>query len=365
VREGATLNILSKIKEYLQRRRLQIKTEDRIMWYGSMASISEAGLTMHQALKDMEPNFRDTQHPMLEVVTTLLFRLRGGGKDLPGVTMRTVGTELMAMIPPEEAMLIQAGEKTSKVAEGFRNAAEMVIAKDKMVSQVWTLLRKPAGYLGMLMAMFVFFHVQLIPGYERTHPRATWPNHAKALGWITDHIYAINFLVFMALGALTLFFLYVVPRWTGPRRERLDGFFPMSLVASLNGVSFLKSLSAYTAAGLPAAVSIPSIGASGTPYMKWQCKKVEALMRQGLRLEEALARLAIIPRRFHWIIAVYSKLKNASDAYNKMAESMTKEVSKTLEIYFGQVLGNIIFLVLTAASIFVWSTFAGIATARG
>jgi type II secretory pathway component PulF len=320
---------------------------------------------MQQALTDMEPNFRDTRHPMHEVVSTLLFRLRGGGPDVPGVLKRTVGTELMAMIPPEEAMLIQAGEKTAKVAEGFNHAADLVIAKDKMTSQVWSLLRKPAGYIALLMLMFVFFHIQLIPSYERTHPRATWPSHAKALGWFTDHIYVINVLVLLVLGATAFFFIEVVPRWTGARRERLDGHFPFNLIASLNGVAFLKSLSAYTGAGLSASVSIPAIAASGTPYIKWQCAKIDALLRQGLRLEEALSRLAIIPRRFHWIIAVYSKLNNASDAYNRMAESMTKEVSKTLELYFGQVLGNIIFLVLTGATIFVWSTFAGIATARG
>lgn len=358
------MKIFQKFKEHQARRRLKIKAEDRIMWYGAMASIAASGLSMFNALSDMEPNFGQTKHPMHKVVVHLLYRLRGGGEDLPGVKKRTVGAELMTMVPQEEAMLIQAGEQSAQVAAGFTNAAQMVTAKSTMTSLVWTLLRKPVGYIGMLMAMLVFFHIQLIPSYEQAHPRETWPVNAKIMGFVLDNIYVLNILVAVLLGGTVFFFTYVLPRWTGPRREKLDGHFPLNLVASLNGVAFLKSLAAYTGAGLPASVSIPAIAASGTPYMKWQCEKVEALMRQGLRLEEALARLAIIPRRFHWIIAVYSKLKDASVAYNKMAESMTKEVSKLLETLLGHVLGNVMFLILTGSILLVWSTFFGIATVR-
>lgn len=359
------MTFLEKLKQFSKSRKLRIKSEDRMMWYEAMASVSSSQMSLHQALTDMEPNFRVTKHPMHAVVSTLIYRLRGGGEDVPNVMMRTIGTELMTIVPAEEAMLIRAGEQSSRVAEGFTSAAQMVASKDKMASQVLSLLRKPVGYIGALMLMLVFFHIELIPSYEKAHPRSTWPIQAQIMGWITDHIYVLNVLLLALLAAAAFFFIHVVPRWAGPRREQLDAHFPFNLIASMNGVGFLKSLAAYTGAGLPASVAIPEIGASGTPYMKWQCEKIIALMRQGLRLEEAIARLSIIPLRFHWIIAVYSKLQDASVAYNRMADSMTKEVSKTLEIYFGHVLGNVIFLILTAAVIFVWSTFIGIATVRG
>ncbi|MCU6502305.1 type II secretion system F family protein [Rugamonas sp. A1-17] len=358
------MNLIEKLNQFKERRRLAIKPQDRIMWYGAMASVGAVQISMHQALTDMEPNFRETKHPMHPVVTMLLFRMRGGGEDNPDVKKRTIGTELMSIVPREEAMLIQAGEQTARISEGFSNAAQMVNAKSEMTAKVWALMRKPIGLVALMLAMFIFFRMQVIPSFEASHPRATWPTHARALGWTTDHIFAIGVLVTIVICIIAFVFTYVLPRWASPRREALDRYFPLNLVASLNGVSFLKSLAAYTGAGLPAAVSIPAIGASGTPYMKWQCEKISALMRNGIRLEDALARLSIIPRRFHWIIAVYSKLKDASLAYNEMAKSMTIEVTTTLEVYFGHIFGNIMFWSVTGSMFFVWSTFFGIATAR-
>lgn len=189
----------------------KISTEDRIMWYGSLASVSAVDISLHQALKDMEPSFLASKHPLHKVVTLLLFRLRGGGESLPGVAKRSVGTELAAIVPREEAMLIQAGERSGRISEGFANAAQVVRTKNLMSSKVLGLLGKPIAYLAMLMGMFIFFRIMLVPSFELTHPRETWPWNARLFGSITDHIYIILAILAAMMAGTFAFFSYVVP----------------------------------------------------------------------------------------------------------------------------------------------------------
>lgn len=341
-----------------------ITGEHRKEFYLAIAVASRNGISTYEALDRMLPSMEKSKHPLAPAIAAIMYRLRGGGDSHYGVKQRTLGTEVQGMFPREEAMLIQSGEKFGAVPQGLENAAIALTEKSKMKNLISTLLIKPVGYTTGLLVMMVFFRIKLIPQFELHHPRASWPTNALVLGWITDNIYFIIATVIAALIALTFGFMKIIPRWIGPKREVLDRYFPLNLVAALNGVDFLRSLAGYIKSQIPISEALDNMKNSGTPYFSWQCSKVLRLMKDGIRVENALTQLSIIPLKYHWIIDVYSVSKDASAAYTTMAEKMAERVTTVMHRVFGWALGNLMMLAIGAALFLVWSTFFGIANSK-
>lgn len=318
--------------------RFQITGEHRRKLYGTLSKVAADGKSWYAALEVMGAEFSRNKHPLAPMAKIVLLRMRGAGVSRAGQAKRTLGTELAGMVPDDEAMLIQAGETSGDMAAGLTNAAELVQSKSRLKSAIWKAMVKPVGYFLALMGVLIYMSHTLLPKFEAVRARDKWGDDGQLLGTVADHVTLIVSLSVGLLVALVLAFQWIVPLWTGEARHKADRHvFPFTLVAEINGASFLKTLAGYIASGTPFPEAVKNVAATATPYMRWQCHLLMDMMRRGKRGEEALCQLSIVPPKYHWIIKVYAMSEDAAKVYEDIAEELTNNVEEFVTKLFGYV----------------------------
>lgn len=345
--------------------RSQISAKAREDWYRALSKTAADGLPVYDVLVRMEKDFALTKHPLTPLVRDLLWKQRGGktvSKGESGSSNRTLGTQLVGLVPDNEAMLIQAGAVSGNLAAGLWNAADLVATQGKMRATVVGSLMKPIGYIAALIGLLLFFSTSLLPKFEQGRPRSRWPAEAQLLGVVADNVGLVTGGIIALMVLALVVVLWLGPNWTGPRREWCDRkLFPFTLMASLNGASLLTSLSGYISAGTPFTTAIETIRSSANPYMKTQCDRLMGFMKSGMKNEEALTRLSMVQPRYHWIINVYGLSGDASTAYRSIAAEMVERTQAFVRNLFDGVISKLLMLLVGAVLMWIYLSMFGIA----
>jgi type II secretory pathway component PulF len=290
--------------------------------------------------------------------------MRGEGKVRGGDDSRSFGGCLYGLVPDDEAMLIEAGEKSGDVSVGLTNAVTMVTAKKSLMDSIKKSMAKPLGYVVAMIGVLMFFSFKLMPQFEANKPRATWPKEAQLLGSVADHVVAISFGVILLLVLIIVLLQFVLPRWHGDGREWCDRYvFPFNIIAGITGASLLTSVAAYATAGIPFVSAISYISRGATPYMQSQCNYISLSMRNGRREAEALCNLSIIAPRFHWIITVYGMATEPASAYTNISQELVRGVISFVNNLFNLFVGNVLLMAIVSMVIWIYSSMFGIALA--
>ncbi len=337
--------------------RIQIGDLHRKAWYEALAKIANDGLPLFNALEFMGSEFRKIKHPLTPIVVLVLSRLHGGGPARSAQQRRTLGTELVGLVPDDEAMLIQAGEASGRIAQGLTNAARLVDTKSTLRSTVVGALLKPVGYIFGLLGLLGFFSIHLMPSFEKSKPRTNWPSNAQLLGSIADHSVAITVVVLITLILAGAAVIWLVPTWTGKSRDFVDRhIFPFPLIAAINGASFLTTLAGYIGSGMPLVESVTNISSSANRYMQSQCDQMLNLIRRGQRPEVALCALIIVPLRHQWVIKVYAMTGDAAKTYETIAQEMVAGVQASVKRLFGYIINNLLLVCIGFMVIWIYGS---------
>lgn len=341
--------------------RMAITGKDRISFYRAMAKTADDGLPQVDVLKQLSIEHRKTKHVLAPVVNELLRRLTGGARP-NAPEYRSFGTELEGLVPPAEAMLVQAGETSGQVAEGFRNAADYLESNGKLLKVIMGELVQPLTYIAALLGLLLYFSFKVLPKFEAGRPRVGWPLHAQYLGTVADNVIVIvSGIAAVIVGVLALL-AWAAPNWVSDRREYLDRkIFPFTLIASIHGSSLLVALSGYIGAGIPFADAIKNIGIGSSKYMQSQCNRVLFALKQGQAPGEALVTLPVIHPRYHWIISVYGLSRDAKSAYKTIAGEMVDSTQDFIKSLFGLYVKNITLVLLGVALGWIYLSVLGIA----
>lgn len=343
---------------------MAITGQQREQWYRAMGQTARDSLPQIDVLKRLEVDFGKTRHALYPVVRVLLARLNGATSSRHmAPAQRTVGTELQGLVPDAEATLIQAGVQSGRIAEGFENAAEHVAQQSRLKSAVAGGLAIPALYLLGLNGLFLFFSLSVMPAFDKLSKRSAWPDMARALGWVTDHILWLSGgSTFLIVGFAALV-SWLAPRWTGPHREWADRhLFPFGLIAQINGSVFMSSLAGYISAGVPIVDAVKNIAATSSAYMGYQCALVLAQYRDGnRRFEECLQALTIIDRRYHWLLNVYALSTDVAAAYRTVAAQLSERTLAFIKNLFQRVIGFSLLALIGASLLWIYLSMFAIA----
>lgn len=318
--------------------RFKIKADHRHKLYETLGKVADDGKSWYTALEVMGAEFGRTKHPLAPMVKIVLLRMRGAGVSKGGQAKRTLGTELAGMVPDDESMLIQAGETSGNMAAGLANASALVETKGRLMSTVWKGVSKPMGYFLAVIAVLLYMSITMLPKFEAIRPRDKWGEDGQTLGMVADHVTLIVAVSLSLIVGAVAAIRWIVPLWVGNSRRIADSYvFPFTLIAEINGASFLKTLAGYIASGTPFSEAVKKVSMTATPYMRSQCSTLMDLLRRGKRPEEALCQLTIIPPKYHWIIKVYAMSKDAAKVYENIADELTKNVEAFVNTLFGYV----------------------------
>jgi len=365
--------------------RLWITAQHRAQWYLSLAKLARDGIPLFDAIQGIEREMSLTRHPMAPLLRCVLLGLRGedrddalakgassidlkgafkasgsrGGGDAlhRGTSLRpTLASQLRGLVPDNEAMLIQAGDVSGKLALGLENAAKLLSAKQALERTLQSALIKPLTYLVSLCALLLYFSWVIFPQFEAVTPKANWSSGFVELAFVADHVGVLTLVFFTALFTVVAGFMWVLPGWGHPWRAGLDRHvFPFNVYATLSGAYFLSALGGFIDAGLPFSNAIQSIRACANPYLTRQCDLLLMSLKRGQTPARALTELPIIARRFHWLILVYAMSSDSSRAYGEMAHQMREQVEKMLKLVFGDLLGALMLAAVGAAVYWIYA----------
>lgn len=340
--------------------RLRLSTKTRMDWYLMMGKVTQEGLPIVDVLVKIEKSLKNQgRHPLLPVIQTLLFRLRGGGPRLIKANaqsaFRTVGSELRGMVPAEESMLIQAGESAGKVSEGFFSAADFIESRMKLRKAITGAMTKPLIYLLAFMGLLVFLSLSLFPKFEKFRPRDGWPEMAQTLGAFADSVFWMAPALATGLVVIFIGISYAGHHWVGPMRDTFDAKAPFfRLMADINSATFLSAVAGFISSGIPFSDALKRIQESSSPYMRWQCSRMERQMRNGDRMEAVLLQSPMISPTYHWLIDVYGMSMDSSGAYRKIASEMVEKVIARVNLVFSSIVANLTLVLLGGMVMWVW-----------
>jgi type II secretory pathway component PulF len=351
---------------YLERS--AITSQHREEFYRIMAKLAADGLPSYEVLNHLGREFKRIKHPLSPLIIHVMLGLRGGGGASSGNGSQgrrsTVGSMLMGLVPDSEAMLIQSGESNGLIAAGYENAADLIAAQREIGASIKSALAKPFGYLVALVALLLFFGLKLLPSFERTSPRASWPADARVLGSIADNVYWITGSLVGAVILVAVALAWIVPRWDGELRNAFDRkVFPFTVISSVYGASLLTSLAGYINAGTPFVNAVQHIRTIANPYMQMQCTLLMNAMKKGKTPEEGLIQLSLLPVRYHWVISVYGMSSHAGQAYKEIAREMLRLVKNRLYFIFDSVLKNLLMAIVGGMLFWIYLSMFSISTA--
>ena len=340
----------------------RITTKIRTDWYTTMSVLCRDGFPVVDSLQEMKIEFARINHPMLPVVSEVLLRLRGSGPDRQKgggmARTRNLGSELNGLVPTNEALLIESGERAGGLANGLQRAADYVNATNRLGREIKSALIGPGFLLLLLLGILIFFSISILPTFAAISPKHNWPKYARMYGSLADYSIPIAVVIVAGGGALLVGYMKLIRNWIGSFREQLDmRVWPFSAAAQMNSAAMLASLSGFVSAGVPFASAVDLLSQSSDPYMKDVYSQISKDLRSGKRPHLALTQSHIIDKNYHWIINMYGKSSDFSVALSSLSTTFIDFAIEKSRFVFG-IIGFIIklaivgFVAWTMASMF-------------
>lgn len=309
-------------------KRLRLSNSVRQEWYELMATLVGDGKPVHSILTELMAECIRTNHPLKPVVSQLLLRMSGGGDRVERSNdSQSLGALLRGLIPPNEALLIQAGQESGQMAQGFKQAAVYVREIGQILAAARTALINPVILFLMVIAFLLMYSFMILPALGTVVPRHLWPTYARVYGTLADNAipFAIGSSCFIVGAGYA--YLQATRRWRSSLRDTFDrSVWPFTLTAGLNSSAMLIALAGFVGAGKPFADALLVLADGADPYMKSIYKRLHDDIRKGSTPEVALTRSPVVHDKYHWLIRLYGKGSGFSDALASIATRVSERV---------------------------------------
>lgn len=347
--------------------RMRVTDSLRIKWYRTLASLMSEGHNIFDVLEDMGREFNRVRNPLGIIVSEVKARMAGGGtrEGRRAGSRRSFGSEVAGLVPDNEAKLIEAGETSGSLSNGFTRAAIHLESMGRLKSEVYGPLREPVFLLILLLGVLVFFSVEVLPAFNGIAPRYKWPVYARWFGAVADASVVIAVTVAGLLFAAGAWLRWAAARWTNDLRYAADRhIWPMTLISKVQAAAMLTSLAGFVAARVPFAYAVETMKEGSSPYMRQVYNDLHSLLRNGQSPADALTGVHIIPVSQHWLIRINGRSKDFAKAMESISNEMIEATLLSTRAVFGVI--NLLLKVLVAGFV-IWtlaSMFGVVQTVR-
>lgn len=284
-------------------RRLRRRRGD---FYYDLASALEDRVPLFTVLRKLEARARRRSRGDSLLYRRMLRAAMGG----------SLARALHGVVPPSELLMIDAlqGGGDERLAQGLHFLSGTVEKVDGMFRAVRKAVAYPALLLGAMTAMLTVFSLHAVPVLANLIDPERWPPLGQALyavAWaVRHHGPALAAAVLGALGGLA----WLLPRWQGPVRRRLDRHPPFSLYRDFSGAMLVISLSSLMRTGVSLRASLERAGRFSAPWMRWHLNEVLARLssRESAHFGRAFATGVLSP-------AMEERVQDASERRDPVA----------------------------------------------
>jgi type II secretory pathway component PulF len=320
--------------------------------YGDLASFIKAGIPIYRALEDIAHVYRKRKNVLLPMIEDWLETMAGG---------KPFAAAINGWVPAEEVGLISGGDTTGGLQAALEQAAFLTRSRAELMGLLKSNLAYPVFTLVALFFFIGYISFTIVPQTRALMPPQYAPAYARVFLDFSDVFihWGIPFVV--ALIMLFWFIQYTMPKWTGPVRDRFDGWFPWTFYREIQSGFFLISMSAMSKSGMTSANIVSDLIKYASPYIKRHLMKMFTNLERGdkeiVALDTGMLTANIMDR-----LLVYTNLPSFTEVMDYMGVDVMAMLKKRV-IAISKALGNIM-LVLIAAYV-IWTVFSigGIALA--
>ena len=262
--------------------RWQVRSDSRgrqALWR-KLAKLLHDGIPIIAGLQEI----RSLQPPRAPVALALQHWIRGldNGRKLSDV--------VAPWVPPQERMLILAGEQSGTLEEALASVVKVARAAAAIRSAVLAGLAYPAFLLALAVGALYFFGYKIIPAFSRAAGTEGWTGLARSM--VASAGFVQQWLHWLVLAALLLLtaLLLALPHWNGRPRIWLDRHPPFSIYRIVHGASWLIALSALVTAGMRIETAIEQLARGASAWTRVRGEAALKGLRAGRNLGESLAR---------------------------------------------------------------------------
>jgi type IV pilus assembly protein PilC len=335
-----------------------VKSKDLITFCLHLAQVTRAGISLLDGLKDLVDQ---VEHP----------RFRGIlGAIVEAIQSGTQVADALAAYPKifdhTFVALVRAGEQSGNIPETFQKLADSLKWRDELRSSFKKLLIYPAFGLTIILLVFLFLMIYLVPqlsGFIRSMTSGQLPLQTRILlgisGFLVNHWW-----VLLAVPAATGVTIALVLHFASEAlRTELDG---LKLRLPLIGVTLQKIALARFAStlGMLYASSVPvlaaldlSAGAAGNRVLTKAVMECKTRIAEGLTIAESFEHAKLFPKLVIRMLRIGEltggldkSLANVSYFYDReiadSIESLQAVIEPILTVFMGSILGWLILSML-------------------
>lgn len=354
--------MLTSTEKWIFKKLMTLKV--RASLYGRIADFLQAKIPLNQTLLQLRNRYRRqlSLGEQLRMRFDSSFQPKGDFRAqvlsewLEGLgTGQKFNEVIREWVPPNEHMLILAGERGASLPEGLRNASGMSEANTKIKKAIIGKSVQPAVLLLALFGMFMLFQRKIAPIFLRMKPLETWGASARRL---YDISYFLDHYSLLTLGLLVVFsygLLLTLPRWTGVWRQRFDALPPWSIYRVQNASSFLIGLASLLNAKVPMNVSLQMMHRNSTAYMQWHLERMMNILASGVSNQGVALNTGLLDSETAGDVEDFSQIISFSESIQEVGQKTLTASLERIDAVMGA-MQTMMLLLVAGCVMWIYST---------
>lgn len=242
---------------------------------------------------------------------------------------RSFAQALLGTVPTSDVMILEAAERSGRLAEGLRFLAKAIRGADTMRSELRRAVAGPLFLLGMFVSMLVGFSFYLVPVLLQIMPVSSWPMVGQALYGVSQVVTGYGIWIGGVVVALSMLFVWSLPRWTGVWRNRADKYIPMyAIYRDYVGAIFLVSLASMMQAGDGLAEALAALAKRGSPWLRWHITRIRTRLDKNTDQQTAAFATGIFNQQLTDRVIDFGARQSVDKALGKVGLASIEKVTK-------------------------------------
>ncbi|CAI1007345.1 type II secretion system F family protein [Serratia quinivorans] len=291
--------------------RLAFRAATRREFYRSLQLLLGNQVQLNQALIELYAVYSDDgakpKTPMARIIDHCQQKMNNG---------LAFSEALGDWLPPDEKMLLQAGESAGDLVAAFSDIEKIMNARKRIVGAVIGALAYPLVLFTLLGFLLRMVANDLVPKFAKIVDPDLWTGAAAVLYQLANFVNGYGLITVVLAVVLVLAIAMSLPYLRGGIRIRLDRLPPWSIYRMIQGATFMLSVSALLNSGMQIKLIMRKLAQPATPWLKERVEAASAELSAGRNLGEALSYSGYhFPDRrannFLRVIAAYSGVEKA------------------------------------------------------
>lgn len=257
----------------------------RISFYEKISSFLEAGVPIMKILDAIvSQRMRKKKYKQDKdylIISEILNNMSSGDR---------FSDALKAIIPPEEFLLISAGEKSGSLPQNISLCVLTIKDSAEIKSSVKGAVTTPFIYISMLLGLFYALGAGMLPTLEDVAPVSDWSTSGQTLHALATFIVNYIVIIISLIVGMVFGLIYSLPNLkTNFRYDFLDNINPFKMYRTIQSTFFLLAFGSLLSSGIKTSDALKFLHKNAKPYVKKHIEYMIQRLSSGAQASEVIA----------------------------------------------------------------------------